>query len=148
MKLEEIREQILQDLGVQKEYSKIDLAFETSRMLVNARLTKGLTQGRLAKKLKTKQSSIARLESGKYLPSLRFLEKIAGVYKTDLMPPFFTFMKDYKPDVLSSEMATTTEAADFPVEIPTERKVNFEYAVNSLNVAPLIFNSKFQPSWQ
>jgi transcriptional regulator with XRE-family HTH domain len=148
MQLADIREQLLQDPDVRKEYSKIDLAFETSRMLISARLTKGFTQGRLAKKLKTHQSSIARLESGKFLPSLSFLEKIASVYKTELMPPYFTFMKDYKPDVLLREETITTQASDFQVAIPTEEKVAFPYAVHSSNVVPTIFSSKLQPSWQ
>jgi transcriptional regulator with XRE-family HTH domain len=36
-----------------------------------------MTQSELAEKAGTRQSSIARLESGSYNPSLRFLKKVA-----------------------------------------------------------------------
>ena len=37
-----------------------------------------MTQKQLAEKIGTKQSNIARLESGNYNPSYQFLQKIAG----------------------------------------------------------------------
>ena len=37
-----------------------------------------MTQKQLAEKVGTKQSSIARLESGNYNPSLQFLQKVAN----------------------------------------------------------------------
>ena len=43
----------------------------------NLRKEKDLTQRELAELINTTQSCIARLESGKYNPSLRFLQKIA-----------------------------------------------------------------------
>ncbi len=37
-----------------------------------------MTQKQLAEKIGTKQSNIARLESGNYNPSYQFLQKVAG----------------------------------------------------------------------
>ena len=42
------------------------------------RLQQGMTQERLAEKVGTRKSNISRLESGRYNPSLDFLEKVAG----------------------------------------------------------------------
>ncbi|SHF49784.1 Helix-turn-helix [Desulfofundulus australicus DSM 11792] len=38
---------------------------------------KGITQTELTRRVGTRQSAIARLESGTYNPSLRFLKKVA-----------------------------------------------------------------------
>ena len=42
------------------------------------RKEQGMTQERLAEKVGTRKSNISRLESGRYNPSLDFLEKVAG----------------------------------------------------------------------
>lgn len=44
----------------------------------NARKEQGMTQELLAERVGTKKSNISRLESGRYNPSLDFLEKVAG----------------------------------------------------------------------
>src|SRR4051812_43297508 len=56
---------------------KKDLAFQIGKEFEKVRILKGYTQDQLAREIKTKQSSIARLERGSNLPSLRFLKKIA-----------------------------------------------------------------------
>ncbi len=60
-----------------------------SQMVELARLEKGLTQAELAKKVGTKQPSIARLESGETPPSILFLNKIAKALNTHLIEPRF-----------------------------------------------------------
>ena len=60
-----------------------------SQMVELARLEKGLTQAELAKKVGTKQPSIARLESGETPPSILFLNKIAKALDTHLTEPRF-----------------------------------------------------------
>ncbi len=75
--LEKYREKMMQDPEFKKEYFKRDLKFEISELVIEARVWKGLTQEKLAKLIKTKQTSIARLEGGNRLPSLSFLDKIA-----------------------------------------------------------------------
>ena len=63
----------LQDPEFKEAYEALEPAYEVARL----RLAKGLTQAELARLADTKQSSIARLESGKVQPTLPLLRKIA-----------------------------------------------------------------------
>lgn len=75
-------------------YISIDKSYEIGRMIKKYRINAGLTQTELAKKLNTKQSSIARIENGQAcLPSLSFLEKIARVFEVELVLPKFKAFK-------------------------------------------------------
>ena len=51
---------------------------EIASQLRQERKEQGMTQERLAEKVGTRKSNISRLESGRYNPSLDFLEKVAG----------------------------------------------------------------------
>lgn len=51
---------------------------EIAAQLRQVRKEQGMTQERLAEKVGTRKSNISRLESGRYNPSLEFLEKVAG----------------------------------------------------------------------
>ena len=51
---------------------------EIAAQLWQVRKEQGMTQERLAEKVGTRKSNISRLESGRYNPSLDFLEKVAG----------------------------------------------------------------------
>ena len=51
---------------------------EIASQLRQVRKEQGMTQERLAEKVGTRKSNISRLESGRYNPSLEFLEKVAG----------------------------------------------------------------------
>lgn len=88
MNHKEFKQKLLKGSKFRKEYYKKDLAFEIAHMLIEARIIKGITQEKLAKLLKTKQPSIARVESGDSLPSLNFLEKIANALDTTLRISF------------------------------------------------------------
>lgn len=93
MNFKTVLQKLSENKEFKKEYQKEDLAFELSQILIEARIRKGLTQDRLAKKMGTKQTSIARVENGKYLPSLNFLNKIAKALGTYLLTPKFAFME-------------------------------------------------------
>lgn len=75
-----------------KEYRKAheDLApeFALSRALIQARVSAGLTQEELARRIETTQSVIARLESGRTRPSTQTLERLAAATKTRLIITF------------------------------------------------------------
>jgi transcriptional regulator with XRE-family HTH domain len=71
------------------------LAEETAEILMDVRIRMGLTQSQLAKKIGTTQSVIARAESGRSLPGLSFIERIAKAYKTNVRIAF-----DSMPDVV------------------------------------------------
>jgi len=83
-----IKEQLLKDKTINKEYQKLGAEFMLAQTIIEKRLAKGFTQARLAQKIGTKQSAIARLESGSYNPSLIFMEKIAKALDTKLLISF------------------------------------------------------------
>lgn len=60
-----------------KEYAALEEEFTLTRALIMARSRAGLTQQEVAKRMKTTQAVIARLESGGSLPSTRTLERFA-----------------------------------------------------------------------
>lgn len=65
------------------EYEAASLEFDMARQLIEARVHSGLSQDELAKKMGTSQSTIARLESGTSLPSIRTLVKYAEATSCD-----------------------------------------------------------------
>lgn len=71
------KKQLLKDGEVQKAYDALGPEFTLVEAIIKKRLANGMTQAALARKVGTKQSAIARLESGHYNPSLKFLGKVA-----------------------------------------------------------------------
>ena len=71
-----------------KEYPKAheELAseFVLARVVIEARVTAGLTQEQLAQRMDTTQSVIARLESGRTRPSSQTLERLVVATGTRL----------------------------------------------------------------
>jgi len=63
--------------GYKNAYEESRIEFELARQLIEARIKSGLSQEELAEKMGTSQSSIARLESGTSMPSMRTLNKFA-----------------------------------------------------------------------
>ncbi|MDP3941518.1 MAG: helix-turn-helix transcriptional regulator [bacterium] len=72
-----LKSELLKDKDVAREYKNLTPRFAIVSQIIEARLKRGITQAQLAKKIGTKQSAIARLESGNTNPSLAFLEKLA-----------------------------------------------------------------------
>lgn len=67
----------LQNPLFKKEYDRLEPEFAIIQAVIDARMKKGITQEKLAKKMGTTQSAIARLESGNANPSVSFLQKLA-----------------------------------------------------------------------
>lgn len=65
------------------EYEASSLEFAMASQLIEARGHSGLSQDELAKRMGTSQSTIARLESGTSLPSIRTLVKFAEATSCD-----------------------------------------------------------------
>lgn len=78
-KWEDLEKELLADPAVKKEYDRLAPHYAIISQVIAARIKKGITQKDLAEKMGTKQSAIARLESGNSNPSISFLEKLAGV---------------------------------------------------------------------
>lgn len=66
-----------QDPRYRKAFDALEDEFVIAQAMIKARQRAGLTQGELAKRIKTTQSVIARLESGRSLPSGRTLQRYA-----------------------------------------------------------------------
>lgn len=81
----QLKKELLGDKDVAREYKKLTPRYRIISSLIAARLKKGYTQKELADKIGTKQSAIARLESGNVNPSLGLLEKVASVMGYRLM---------------------------------------------------------------
>ena len=60
-----------------KAFDALEDEFVIAQAMIEARQRAGLTQDELAKRIKTTQSVIARLESGRSLPSGRTLQRYA-----------------------------------------------------------------------
>lgn len=71
-----------------KAYRESELEYQIARALIIARLKKGYTQKYLAKKLRTKQSVISRVENARTVPSLSFLKRLATVLNASLRVQF------------------------------------------------------------
>ncbi len=75
----DLEKELLADPAVKKEYDHLVPRYAVISDLISARIKKGMTQQQIAEKIGTKQSAIARLESGSVNPSLDLLQKVAGV---------------------------------------------------------------------
>ena len=67
-----------------QEFDISQMEFELARHLIQARIQSGLSQEQLAAKMGTSQSTIARLESGSSMPSMRTLTKFAQATNSQL----------------------------------------------------------------
>jgi transcriptional regulator with XRE-family HTH domain len=92
MSLRDLKNELFKDKKFKKYFEQNKISYEIAVSIMEARILKGMSQEDLAKKVGTKQPSIARLENGSHLPSLGFLEKIAKALGTELVPPRFKFM--------------------------------------------------------
>lgn len=133
MKLNDYKKIKMQSAAFRSAYEKKDLPFEMAKILINARLVKGFTQTEVAKKMGTGQSSIARSESGDYLPSLSLLERLAKVYDTELVLPNFRFLEAVESTSIGSaqhfQMVIVDSNAPLPTTTDTSLNIH-EYAPN------------------
>jgi transcriptional regulator with XRE-family HTH domain len=73
IKFDTLHKKWMRDPEYRKEYEALEEEFA----LIEARARAGLSQAQLAKRMKTTQSAIARLESGRAKPSTRTLQRFA-----------------------------------------------------------------------
>ena len=87
-KVAAVHEESSRDPEYREAYDQLGPEFDLARCLIEARTQAGLTQAELAERMRTKQSVVARLESGRSRPSARTLEKIAQATGTKLRISF------------------------------------------------------------
>src|SRR5438128_1720877 len=74
----------LKDSEFKKNYDEYGKQLEIAYQILKLRKKKNISQSQLAKKIGTKQSNIARMESGQQNFSVDTLEKIAGALGSEL----------------------------------------------------------------
>lgn len=79
---------LLKDPAFRKALKETELEYEVARTIIKARIAQGLTQAQLAKKLKTRQSVISRVENANTVPSLAFLKRLADALNVSLRVQF------------------------------------------------------------
>ena len=86
--IEELHEKWLKGDEYRKAYEDREPEYALARAIIEARVRAGLTQDQLAKRMKTTQSVIARLEGGRARPSTQTLERLAAATGTTLRVTF------------------------------------------------------------
>ena len=80
----DFKKKMMLDSKFRREYEKFQPEMAVIRAMIEARIKKNITQKKLAVKLKTKQSVISRLETGRGNPTLSFLQRLAEAVGTRL----------------------------------------------------------------
>lgn len=77
MRWSEFKKDLMKNPAFRQKYENLEPEYQLMKAIIERRKLKGITQTELAQRVGTRQSAIARLESGSYNPSLRFLKKVA-----------------------------------------------------------------------
>ncbi len=86
--LNELRDEWMKNPEFVREWEALEDEFALAETFIAARAKSGLTQEQIAERMGTKQSYVARLESGRTLPSVRTLQKFASATGTKLTVKF------------------------------------------------------------
>src|SRR5882672_12802124 len=76
-KISDLHKKWMKDADYVREYDALEEEFALAMAVTKARRRAGLSQSELARRMKTTQSTVARLESGRGLPSTRTLGRFA-----------------------------------------------------------------------
>lgn len=78
-KWKDLEKELLSDKATKREFDRLAPRYAVISEIIAARIKNKMTQKDVAERIGTKQSAIARLESGNVNPSLEFLQKVANV---------------------------------------------------------------------
>jgi len=84
----EVRKRWLADPEVASAYTALQIERAIANQLLDARAAAGLTQQQVADRMGTTQAVIARLESGRQMPSTRTMQRYAEATGTTLRISF------------------------------------------------------------
>ena len=76
-KISDLHRKWMKEPAYRKEYDALEEEFALAAAVAKARVRAGLSQAELARRMKTTQSTVARLESGRGRPSTRTLDRFA-----------------------------------------------------------------------
>lgn len=88
IRLKDLHKKWLGDETYRREYEALEEEFSLAAALIDARSRAGLTQKELAEKMDTSQSAVARMESGRSIPSGNTLKRFARATGTRLRITF------------------------------------------------------------
>lgn len=100
-KISNMHKNWMKDQAYRKEYDALEAEFALASAMIAARSRAGLTQNQLAQRMKTTQSTIARLESGRAFPSGKTLQKLAEATGSRLKIVFETAKRSSKEKAAS-----------------------------------------------
>lgn len=86
--VDNIIKNLLKNPDFKEEYDKLGPEYELISKIIDARIKNKLTQKEIAKRMGTKQSAIARLESGNANPTIQFIQKLATALNTSITLSF------------------------------------------------------------
>lgn len=87
-RIRDLHKKWLGDAEYRREYEALEEEFALASAMIAARKRAGLTQAELAKQMDTSQTAIARMESGRSLPSGTTLKRFARATGTRLRITF------------------------------------------------------------
>jgi ribosome-binding protein aMBF1 (putative translation factor) len=76
-RISDLHRKWMKEPAYRKEYDALEEEFALAAAVAKARIRAGLSQAELARRMKTTQSTVARLESGRGRPSTRTLDRFA-----------------------------------------------------------------------
>ncbi len=74
----------LKNPAFKKAWEETEVEYQIAKQIIAERLARNLSQRQLAKKVKTSQAAISRIESMNGNPSLAFLKRIAKAMDTQI----------------------------------------------------------------
>lgn len=78
MKLDELKQGLMQRADVRAKYKALAEEFSIAEVLIRARTEAQMTQTEVAEKMRTSQSYVAKLEGGQVSPSMKALQRYAA----------------------------------------------------------------------
>jgi transcriptional regulator with XRE-family HTH domain len=87
-RIADLHKKWMKDPKYKRAYEALEEEFVLASAVIDARNRAGLTQQELARKMRTTQPVIARLESGRVRPSMRTLERLAAATGLRLLIKF------------------------------------------------------------
>ncbi len=82
--MEEMDAELFSKPGFKEAYDALEVEFALHDALIQMRIDGEMTQAQLAEKMGTKQSAIARFESGRSNPTLDFIQRLADALGLEL----------------------------------------------------------------
>ena len=87
-KLKDLHGRWMRDPEYREAYDELDKEYSLALAIVRTRVSAGLTQEEVARRMHATQSTIARMEAGRTVPSTRTLERFARATGTQLKISF------------------------------------------------------------